>query len=376
MSVKNRKTNVLIMNIEGAMAGAENSLLLLAENLSKIQCDFTVSVACPKPSLFSDKLGKLNIDIFNISPPPAKFNLKIIWLLYFLKVNFQLLGLIIKTRPEIIHANTTKSVIASALAVHFTSRKLIWHMRDVPRNRFIIKLCNIFADRIIAVSCFIKEELLRFGISPEKITIIYNGVSPDSCSFAETSDSEKIITFANIGQLVPWKHQDFFIDAAQIFLSRNNQAQFLIIGDDIFNRDTTYKQNLLSKIHNSPYKAGIKLIRWQDNLNPMWNKISCLVHTAKSEPFGRVIIEAMAHRIPVIAPDTGGPAEIIRHNITGLLFKQDDVDDLLDKMQMIYRDNILAERLKNSGSKYVLSHLRAIDCSRKILQIYKELLAA
>jgi glycosyltransferase involved in cell wall biosynthesis len=363
------------MNLEGSMGGAENSLLLLAESISKIQSDFCVSIACPKPSLLSEKLGKLNIDVFNISPPPAKFNLKLIWGLYFLRANFQLLLLIIKIRPEIIHANTTKSLLASALATLFTNKKLIWHVRDVPRNRFIIKLCNIFADRIIAVSNFIKNELIKFDISPKKITVIYNGISPDSFSCVESQDYEKVITFANIGQLVPWKRQDFFVDAAQKFLFRNNQVQFLIIGDDIFNRDTAYKQHLLSKIHNSPYKDNIKLIPWQNDLVPMWNEISCLVHTAKSEPFGRIIIEAMAHRIPVIASNAGGPAEIIQHNITGLLFEQDDVDDLLDKMQMICRDHNLAERLKNDGSKYVLSHLQAIDCFNKILLIYTELLA-
>lgn len=357
------------------MAGAENSLLLLTENFSKIQSDFYVSVASPKPSLLSEKLGKLNIDVFNISPPPARFNLKVIWFLYFLMVNFQLLRLIVKIRPEIIHANTTKSVIASAIVVHFTNRKLIWHVRDVPRNRFIIKLCNSFADKIIAVSGFIKDELLRFGISSKKIMVVYNGVSAGNCTSTEISDSGKIITFASIGQLVPWKCHDFFIEASHKFLSQNNQAQFFIIGDDIFSRNTVYKQQLLSKIHNSPHKANIKLIPWQDDLNLMWDKISCLVHTAKSEPFGRVIIEAMAHRIPVIASDTGGPAEIIRHNITGLLFKQDDVDDLLYKMQMIYRDSALIARLKTNGSKYVLSHLQAIDCAKKILRIYNELLA-
>jgi glycosyltransferase involved in cell wall biosynthesis len=58
---------------------------------------------------------------------------------------------------------------------------------------------------------------------------------------------------------------------------------------------------------------------WQDDAAPLCAALDLCVHPAEREPFGRVLIEAMACGVPVIAADSGGPQEILRPGITGRL---------------------------------------------------------
>lgn len=150
----------------------------------------------------------------------------------------------------------------------------------------------------------------------------------------------------------------------------------MIIGDDIFGRDAKYKKELLSRVKITTCVDKIKFVGWHEDLEQLWDKVDCLVHTAGTEPFGRVIIEAMSHRIPVIAANSCGPSEIVQNGITGLLFEPGDVKDLISAMQKIAGDTKLAGKLAEAGHRYVASNFKAEDTADKITEIYKKVLTA
>jgi glycosyltransferase involved in cell wall biosynthesis len=111
-------------------------------------------------------------------------------------------------------------------------------------------------------------------------------------------------------------------------------------------------------------------------LAPFWPKIDCLVHTAETEPFGRIIIEAMSHCIPVIAAAGGGPAEIITHGKTGLLFSPNDIEDLLKAMKTISENKHMAQNLAQNARQHVSLNFQATQTAEKITTVYEKLIAA
>jgi len=81
-----------------------------------------------------------------------------------------------------------------------------------------------------------------------------------------------------------------------------------------------------------------------------------LMPTRMREPFGLVVIEAMAHGCAVIATDAYGPAEIIDHGENGLLFEMQNIDDLLTQIQRVYFDALYLNKLQENGYKHVLQN--------------------
>ena len=125
----------------------------------------------------------------------------------------------------------------------------------------------------------------------------------------------------------------------------------MLIGDDIFRRDWRYKKELLAKVACSEIADRITMRGWSKDMEQVWREVDCLVHTADKEPFGRVIVEAMAHKVPVIAVDCCGPKEIIENNKKGILVPANDVDALSKAMLLLsvlglkFKPNILIFKL-------------------------------
>jgi L-malate glycosyltransferase len=376
MTIKCEKHNadiirVLCVNLEGSISGAEQSLLLLVRFVPE---NTQISAACPAGA-FTDRLRSLGVRTYRISTPPRKFNHFFAWFFYLALVNMQLTLIVFKTKPRIIHANSVKAVLAAILAKVFTGSKLIWHMRDLNCSRLPARICCCLSSKVIAVSKTVKVKLIGLGVKAELIEVVYNGIAADNIEIRR-KDQSSPVTFANIGQFVPWKNQLLFIEAAERFLRDGQKTRFILIGDDIFGRDSKYKKELINRVMSSPFASHIKITGWQDDLAAWWTQIDCLVHTADTEPFGRVVIEAMAHCVPVIAAAGCGPAEIIADGKTGLLFTPNDIEELLKAMKAIFQNRELAHNIAINARQHIVSNFQATRTAERISKIYEELIAA
>lgn len=76
-----------------------------------------------------------------------------------------------------------------------------------------------------------------------------------------------------------------------------------------------------------------------------------LTHPSYREGFGKVLQEAMGVRVPVITTDIPGPSEVIENNVSGILCRVKDSDDLADKMLLLYNDKALCDSFAEAGYK-------------------------
>ncbi len=378
MAIECKKRNpamirVLCVNLEGSISGAEQSLLLLVRFLPK---SIKISVACPTGPL-TERLRNLGVRTHKILAPPRKFNCLFFWLFYLAVLNLQFSLVAFKEKSQIIHANSAKAILASILPRVFAEGRLIWHARDLSYSKPLAKLCGYFSSKVIAVSRAVKEKLVILGVKPELVEIVYNAVvAGNHPRERKKKNCNGPITFANIGQFVPWKKQLLFIAAAERFLQDGFNAQFLLVGDDIMGRDGRYKKELINRVGASHFASNIKIIGWQDNLATCWAQIDCLIHTTEVEPFGRVIIEAMAYGVPVIAAASCGPAEIIEDGKTGLLFTPNDIEKLIEAMKTICQDRELAHNLAINARQHIISSFHTSSTAERIVKIYEGLVTA
>jgi glycosyltransferase involved in cell wall biosynthesis len=360
------KKRVLFISLEGQVGGAETSLLLLAKHL---RVPFDVAVACPCRGTLAAQFQCLQVPVFSLPEVNAKRG--VLRLLGLIAAAFPIARVICRCKPDIIHCNNLHAAVASLLPSMVLGRKVIWHARDMTKSRLAVRICGLLSSGIITVSASVESFLKGLGVSHNRMSVIHNGVEVRS---ARPPGHSGRFVFANIGQFVPWKNQRLFIEAAERFAAMGGNAEFLIIGSDRFGRDPGYQAELMRRVAASPIKNRIAVLGWQDDMEAVWPRVDCLVHVAQMEPFGRVIIEAMASGVPVIAVDSGGPGEIIENGKTGILVDSHNAHLLSDAMMKLANDREYAGQLAVHARYAVAARFSAYQTAGRTQQIYQQLL--
>lgn len=171
---------------------------------------------------------------------------------------------------------------------------------------------------------------------------------------------------AIIGQIARWKGQDVFIKAAKLLHPKYPESKFLIIGDVLFTKEEElqYKNHLIELAKDCNY---IQFLGHRENVLELLKDIDILVHAStRAEPFGRVIIEGMASRKPVIAAGIGGPLEIIEDGVTGILYQPGNAGELASKLNRLIKDEELYQSISNKGYETYQQKFNVLNTVSKV----------
>ncbi len=230
-------------------------------------------------------------------------------------------------KPDIIHANG----IAAVLALPPTRARVFWHVRDWPRRPY----AALAARRCVALVATSRpvEGALRRTLRASlhsRIRLVENGI--DLRRFVARGGHSAGCAVGMVAHLVPWKRHDLFIAAAALLKdfrdSGGNPITWIIAGSDLFGEHAVYVASLRQAIAT----AGLtERFVWLDgrDMPSILPELDLLVHPTPAEPFGRVICEAMAGGIPVVACDAAGPGSILADNETGFLFPPSDSSETM-----------------------------------------------
>lgn len=241
---------------------------------------------------------------------------------------------------DTVHCTGIKCHIAACLISAFTSARIIVHLRDmipVPLSVFFAtfkplkKVQFIAASKAIAKSArFLKPQVVYDGLDdlyfkPQRTTFL-----KDHFQIPESSP-----LLGLVGVIARWKGQKEFMYAAKEVLSKHPTCHFVIVGDQIY--DTAGDPDLLLELKNLRrdlnLQSNFHFLGFQKNMAPIYNSLDWLVHASiNPEPFGRVLVEAMLCKTPVIAANAGGVLEIIEDTKTGLLHDPKNVHSLAQTM--------------------------------------------
>jgi len=368
------KPGILFVNLEGRIAGAERSLLLL---LSRLRTHYTLFLACPNTGPLAKETRGLGIRCWSLPHTPVRRYRSLFGFLYMCLAGVRLLRILIQTRPSIVHANNIHAMLACIVPALLTRRRIVWHVRDFSRSPYLTRLCGRTADQIIAVSYAIRHDLLEHGVDPRKIDVVHNGIEElrtrgmRNNATLPPAPPERRFVFANVGQFVPWKNQSLFLQAAARTSALIPHAQFMLVGDDLFERNPDYKAWVLQSIDRLRLRQRTTLYGWQPDMSQVWPRIHCLVHTARKAAFGRVLIEAMDAGVPVIAVHGGGSSEIIRNEHTGLLVPPDSPDELARAMIRLYYHRRARRTMIRHARRDTLARFTASATADQIRAIYQ-----
>jgi len=374
--------NVVWVDLVSELGGAQRSMLELCTTLPSFGVN--VVAAVPHGPLF-EQLKAAGITVFPVEPVRAS---RRGWGLFattakLLKAPSSVSQILRAVKPDLVHANSLPAFLASSPA----SGRLpvFWHVRDIRLPAIVARDAAKSAARIIAASEAVDEHLVDI-LSPRilgRIRVIRNGI--DDARFKPGDRAAARQQYAlpaagpvvgMIAHLIPWKRHDAFIQAAALIRQKHPDATFVAVGKDLFNENKRWIEQLEKQVAQNQLAPCFRWIRDLDSTESLLPALDLLVHPALGEPFGRVICEALAAHVPVVAANSGGPSMIIKHNVSGLLVKDGAPQGLADAALALLADPARAAALADAGRRRVLEQFTTRHVCEKLVREYRAALTA
>lgn len=278
-----------------------------------------------------------------------------------------------RTRTEIIHAHLGRDYLLAAIAARLSKTPFVLTRHVL----FPLKRQQKFSLRqvggVIAPSTAVAKSLKNQNIFPlEKITLIRHGINLKHFSDERTAQNE-IFTVGTIGHLAPIKGHDVFIRAAEIVLRKRQEVRFVIVGEDKSPHGENRREieNLIAELN---LQAKVELAGWHDDVRPFFKKFDLFVSAARTEPFGLVMVEAMAHQLPVIASRSEGASEIIEDSKSGVLVPVGDADSLARAILDLMENRAQRESLGINGRRRAEENFSLETMVEKTEEFYRRVL--
>ena len=229
-----------------------------------------------------------------------------------------------------------------------------------------------FYKKLIAVSQSVRSDIETR--STNKCEVIYNGVNAETIKHRDTLSLQKIINVILVGRLDHLvKGQDLAIEAVHC-LVRDKQMKNLslsLVGEGISRK---YLEEL---ILNQNLAGNVVLLGNRDREWVYANlcRYDLLIQPSRLEGFGLTVAEAMAAKVPVIATNIEGPAEILENGRYGLLFENNNALDLAAKIENAIQliENGQMIKMTEPAYRYILDNFSIARTAKEYCSQYDRL---
>lgn len=297
-------------------------------------------------------------------------------------------------KPDIVHCHNMHYFSD----VHIRTLQELTKDRDIP---LILTAHNIWDDllfleltlkirwaHIIAVSHYIKRELIGAGCNDKKITVIHHGIDTDKFrasvntrrlrnKYPQFRDRRVIFHPARTGLA---KGCDTSLKALRIVRERFPKVLLVMAGaKNIIDWGETQQKDIA-------YLVGlIKTFRLEkhvlidafslDEMAQLYGVAEvCMYPSSVGEPFGLTMLESLSASKPMIVTDAGGMPEIIQDGINGFVVPVRDFESLASRINQLLANDKLRQRFGYTGRQMVLSHYTKEIVTKNNIQVYKNVL--
>lgn len=266
--------------------------------------------------------------------------------------------------PRLLHANSISMGRLTGAAATRLAIPCVAHLRDIIRlSRAAIDDLN--RNRaLIAVSQATRDFHVAQGLAAERTRVIFNGVDPQRfrprpktyalCDELEVPRASFLML--TIGQIGLRKGQDVLAAAAGAIAARVPRAQFIIVGQRHSSKAETiaYEARLTGEFARAGLGDRLHLLGYREDVPRLMNEADLLVHPAKQEPLGRVLLEAAASGLPIVATQVGGTEEILADGLSARLVPAGSAGNLAAAVSELASDEGLRQRLAAAARARVI----------------------
>ncbi|WP_336774655.1 glycosyltransferase family 4 protein [Paenibacillus sp. MMO-58] len=372
-------------NHTSSVSGAEINLLVTAAHYQRAE----VTIMAPEGELLERAraagLAAIALPSYNarLSRNPLRLAAGIVGMI---GAGKQLSNAAMAGRAEIIHANSLRAGMMASLFYWRHRIPVVWHLHDNPPKGLVGKLIRMYAARAAQAFIAISEPVrVGFGNSSGPVHLIHNGAVLSHYSELEKKRyrvelRQQLDTPAGgrvmviIGQITPWKRQEDAIRALHALIQQGEENYLWIVGEPKFREENMlYFEELKRLADELNVTRYIRFTGFRNDVDQLCCASDLLLLCSENEPFGRVIIEAMAQGTPVIATSGGGVGEIIEHGRSGLLYESGNIPQLADSIRSLLNNDRLRKQISINSVERVNEHFSIGQAAAKTEHVYAQM---
>lgn len=373
------KSRILFVNHTGHLSGAERVLINTLQTLD--QRRYEAVVTCPSYGGLIEEIDRLGVKWIPMPMIEARFSWRPDRLMLSVSSIASAVRALRKTivavAPRLVHANSVRAGIVATLAAAGTGTQVVWHVHDTLPQDLIstaVRTLVLFSRQTcaIAVSNSTGRQFRgRFPIGG-RIHIIHNGIDLDK--FAGDRPSRRIFRerlglsdddflVCAIGQICARKGLLELVDAVRRSAARVPNLYLAIVGRVVFQHEAGYLDELLRTVRELGLEGRVHLYGEVRDVPGVLHSSDLMVLNSRDEPFGLVVVEAMAAGTPVLATRVGGIPEIIQDTENGWLVEPGDSGELAARLVELSQNR--------SGLHRAAERALHITCPKFSLDRYK-----
>ncbi len=312
--------NILFLDQFGTIGGGQRSLLdLLPMNLAR---GWNSCVGLPADGPYARKVREIGVECEIVPCPPYPPGRKQGGDIFRFgrslpNIARQIGEIVQRHRTSVIYVNGPRLLPAAALVARAKEISLVFHAHHRISQPLAARVAGIslkYARAAMISCCRFAEIPLASYLPGDRRCVIYNGVPAPKWE-RRPRDPSQPWNIGVIGRVEPEKGQLQFVTAARILASEMGNCRFVVAGAPMFSGG-----DYLEKVKASSQGLPIEFLGWQDDVGKVFSRLDLLVvPSCESDSTPRVIVEAFAGGLPVIAFPSGGIPEIIEDGWTGFL---------------------------------------------------------
>jgi len=276
---------------------------------------------------------------------------------------FKIAKLIDKHDIDLLHVHWTKDLPTAVLAKKISKKSpKIVQTRHMHMTRFKSDFYHRWLykniDLMIAVTKRVQSQIEQFIPQEIRPKVLTSYIGAAGCDKIEQDKKEQLqkdygikdgdFIIGIVGRIEEPKGQYLLIDAIKKLKGKGIDIKGLVIGHAM---DELYLKKLQDEVSRDNLNENIVFTGFTNEAQAHMKLCDVIVLATHKETFGLVLIEAMQCGICVIGSNDGGPLEIIDDGQSGLLFESKNSDSLAEKIELLYMDKELKEKLAVSGRK-------------------------
>jgi glycosyltransferase involved in cell wall biosynthesis len=288
---------------------------------------------------------------------------------------------------DLLYVNGPRFLPPAALAARHRRIPVVFHCHHQLGQLSAVLLSGAslwFSDAHVIACCEHAVHPLRKYVDSARLSVIYNGVL--SLEEAQPRSSSGIKHIGVVGRIEQEKGQLAFVEAVRHVVSHFPQRRFMIAGSPMFSNSTYYQAVVAASVG-----LPIEFAGWQNDICRIFSNLDIVVvPSTPLEATTRVIMEAFAFGVPVVALPSGGIPEIVTDNETGFLaqagtaealaericsvlrMREDEIQVVTGKAQRVWQERFTLERYRSQVCRTldrVANSANACACSDLPLEV-------
>ena len=278
----------------------------------------------------------------------------------------------------VVHSNTAV-VIAGALAARRAGVPHVWHVRELlhgPVWKLLQRAMYAYSSVIVCISRCVADHVeqgRRAGATP--VIVLSDGIDVTRFRPMETAASSSTVVM--LSRIHPDKGHEEFIRAAALVSERVPDARFLIFGGclPVYEPLRRRFEALIEELGLTGRLEMCSDVSRAEAATKIRESAVVVVPSQWIEPGGLVVLEAMASGLAVVAPDRGGPAEVIEDGVNGFVVPVDDPDRIADAVEQLLTDPDLRAQIGRRARVRIVNDFDVRNQVDQLVDLYARLTA-